>query len=78
MPKVQSPKVKGIIWNITISKTDNNFKSLPRYADSNGIIVVKLKRKVEYRGHVLSEPVRPRIIGSLLNYLRIIIIYIEI
>ena len=78
MPKVQSPKVKGIIWNIKISKTDYNFKSLPRYADSNGIIVVKLKRKVEYRGHVLFDPVRPRIIESLLNYLRIIIIYIEI
>ena len=42
--------------------------SLPRYADSNGIIVVKLKIKVEYRGHALSEPVRPRIIESLLNY----------
>ena len=28
MPKVQSPKVKGRICNIPISKTDNNFKSL--------------------------------------------------
>ena len=58
----QSTKVKGGICNIPISKIDINFKSPPRNADSNGIIVVKLKRKVEYRGHVLFEPVRIRII----------------
>ena len=64
MPKGQSPKVKGSICNIPISDIDSNCNSLPRPADSNGVIVVKLKRKVEYRGHVLFEPVRPRIIES--------------
>ena len=29
-----------------------------------------MKRKVEYREHVLFEPVKPRIIESLLNYLK--------
>lgn len=42
MPNVQSPKVKGSICNIPISKIDSNFKSLSRPA-----IIVKMKRKVE-------------------------------
>ena len=70
MPKGQSPKVKGSICNIPISIIENNCNSLPRSADSNGIIIVKLKRKAAYRGHVLFEPVRLRLIESLLQYLK--------
>ena len=70
MPKGQSPKVKGSICNIPISKIENNCNSLPRSADSNGIIIVKLERKAAYRGHVLFEPVRLRLIESLLQYLK--------
>ena len=61
MPKGQSPKVKGNICNIPVTKIESNCKSLPRPADSNEIIVVKLKRKNEFRGHVLFESARPRI-----------------
>ena len=43
MPKGQMTKIKG----------------LPRGADSNGLISVKLKRKLTYCGHVLFEPVCP-------------------
>ena len=64
MSKGQSPKVKGSICYIPISDIDSNCSSLPRPADSDGVIVIKLKRKVEYHGHVLFEPVRPRIIES--------------
>ena len=70
MPKGQSPKVKGSVCNIPISEIENNCNSLPRPADSNGVIIVKLKRKVAYRGHVLFEPIRPRLIESLLQYLK--------
>ena len=61
MPKDKSPKVKVSICNTLISKINSNFKSLPRSVDGNGIIVVKLKRKVEYREHVLFERIRPGI-----------------
>ena len=44
MLRGQSPKVKGSICNILISEIDNNCNSLPRPADSNGVIIVKLKR----------------------------------
>ena len=71
MPKGQSPKVKGSICNIPISDIVSNCNSLPRSADSNRVIVVKLKRKVECCGQVLFEPVRPKIIGSFLNYLKL-------
>ena len=48
MLRGQSPKVKGSICNILISEIDNNCNSLPRPADSNGVIIV-----AAYRGHVL-------------------------
>ena len=44
--------------------------TVPRPADSNGMIVVKLKRKVEYRTHVLFEPVRPSFVESFLKFLK--------
>ena len=70
MPKGQSLKVKGSICNIPISEIDNNCNSLPRPADSNGVIIVKLKRKTAYRVHALFGPVTPRLIESLLQYLK--------
>ena len=57
MSKGQSQKVKGSICNIPISEIASNCNSLTRPADSNGVIIVKLKRKTAYRGHVFSEPV---------------------
>ena len=68
MPKGQSPKVKGSICNIPISEIDNNCNSLPRTAKSNGVSIVKRKRKAA--GHGFFEPVRPRLIESLLQYLK--------
>ena len=70
MPKGLSPKVKGSICNIPISEIDNNCNSLPRPADSNGAIIVKLKSKAAYHGHVLFEPVRPELTESLLQHLK--------
>ena len=70
MLKGQSPKVERSICNFLISEIDNNCDSLPRPAGSNGVIIVKPKRKAAYLGHVLFEPVRLRLIESLLQYLK--------
>ena len=70
MPKVQSPKLNGSICNIPISEIYANCMTLPRSADSNGLIVVKLKRKVEHRVQVLFEPVRPSFVESFLKFLK--------
>ena len=42
---------------------------LPRPADSNGLVVVKLKCKVEHRSHVLFFSVRPSFIEIFLKFL---------
>ena len=43
---------------------------LPRPADSSRLVIIKLKHKLEYRGHVLFEPVRAVFLESILNYLK--------
>ena len=49
MPKSQGPKIRGAICNVPIDTTDIS-NNLPRQADRNGLVIVKLKRKLEYRG----------------------------
>ena len=70
MPKGKLPKIKGILCNIPVNEVYNNCKSLPRPADSNGLLIVKLKRKAEYRSHVLFEPVRPLFVERFLKFLK--------
>ena len=70
MPKGNSPKIKGAICNVPVDAEDM-CNVLPRPACSNGLLVVKLKRKLTYRGHVYFEPIRPNIITELLNFFKI-------
>ena len=67
MPKDQSPKLKGALCNIPVEHVDVN-PLLLRTADSNRLVKVKLKKKLEYKGHVLSEPVRTRFTVGLLAF----------
>jgi len=68
MPKGQSPKLKGALCNVPVNYNDMT-SILPRQADSNGIVLVKLKRKLEYRGHMYFESVRPGFIYRVLQHL---------
>ena len=47
--KEEFAKIKGIICNIPI-ETANTCNILPRPADSNGLIVVKLKQDLKVQG----------------------------
>ena len=67
--KGEFTKNKGSICNIPI-EVANICNILPRPADSNGLIVVKLKRDLKYRVYVYFQPVRPNIIYQALNYLK--------
>ena len=72
MPKGQFAKIKGAICNVPI-EADNICNILPRGIDSNGLILLKLKRKLCFRGHVLFESVRPdvvHVVHAALNYLK--------
>ena len=55
MPKAKLLKIKCSICNIPITEIDVNCNMLPRPADSNGLFLVKLKHKLEYKGHVVFE-----------------------
>ena len=70
MPKGQTPKLKGSICNVPVD-TNHTANTLPQGADSNGIIMVKLKRKLVYRGHVYFEAVSPDLVRSALQYLKL-------
>ena len=69
MPKGQSPKVKAAICSIPIH-TDDVVNILPGGTYSNGLIMVKLKKKLSYRGHFYFEQVCPEIALTDLEYLK--------
>ena len=69
MPKGQSPKLKGALCNIPVEHVDVS-SLLSRLADSKGLVTAKMKKKLEYKGHALFEPVRTRFIVDLLSYLK--------
>ena len=54
MPKGEFPKLKGSICNVP-SNTADIVNILPRGADSNGLVMLKLKGKLCYRGHMYFE-----------------------
>ena len=47
-------KTFGTICNVLVD-TVEDIDLLLRFPDSDGLVYVKLKRKLEYRGHVLFE-----------------------
>ena len=70
MPKGQQRKIKGAICNVPI-QCDWTCKILPRPPERSGIIMLKLKRKLQFRGHVYFQAVRPELVRQALNWLRI-------
>ena len=68
MPKGQQRKIKGAICNVPVecSQTCN---VLPRPPDRSGIILLKLKGKLQFRGHVYFQAVRPQFVINALNWL---------
>ena len=66
MPKGQFSKIKGAVCNVPV-EAHSMCNILPRGADSNGLILLKLNKKLSYHGHVLFEPVRPEILKLALN-----------
>ena len=59
MPKGKLSQIKSSLCNILVNEVYDNCQSLQRPTDTNGLLIVKLKCKAEYRSHVLFEPVTP-------------------
>ena len=68
MPKGQSSKLIGALCNIPVEHVDVS-SLLTRTADSYGLVIVKLKKKLEYKGHLLVEPAQTRFVVDLSSYL---------
>ena len=69
MPKGQQRKIKGAICNVPV-ECDKTCETLPRAPESSGIILLKLKRKLQFRGHVYYQAVRPNVVVNALNWLK--------
>lgn len=57
------------ICNVPV-ECDKTCQTLPRPPESSGIILLKLKRKLQFRGHVYYQAVRPEIVLNALNWLK--------
>ena len=68
MPKGQQKKVSGAICNVPVN-CDQTCKVLPRPPERSGIILLTLKRKLEFRGHVYFQAVRPQLVKNALSWL---------
>ena len=66
MPKGQQRKIKGAICNVPVD-CDQRCNILP---ERSGIILLKLKRKIQFGGHYYFEAVRPEFIMTALNWLK--------
>ena len=69
MPKGQQRKIKGAICNVPV-ECDQTCSVLPRPSERSGIIMLKLKRKLEFKGYVYFEAVRPEFILESLIWLK--------
>ena len=70
MPKCKSSKIKGSTCITRVSEFDVSCSMLPRPTDSDGLIIVKLKRKLDCKGHAVFEAVRPDVVIQILGFLR--------
>lgn len=69
MPKGQQRKIKAAICNVPV-ECDNTSRVLPRAPENSGIIILKLKRKLQFRGHVYFQSVRPTAVSNSLLWLK--------
>ena len=64
LSKGESPKIKESVCNTSISEADRNYMPLPTLVDSNGLIVVKLKRLAKCCSHDLFEPEKSNVVDG--------------
>ena len=69
MPKDKSAKIKGSIRHTSVEVMDRS-TLLPRETNSSGLSIVKLKRKLENRGHVYFGLLHADIVLGLLKFLK--------
>ena len=66
MHKGQQRKIKGAICNVPV-ECDQTWYQLPHQPDRSCIMILKVKRKLQSRGHVYFQASRPELIQQVLN-----------
>ena len=74
MSKGQQRKIKGAICNVPVD-CDKTCTVLLGPPERSGIIMLKLKRKIAFRGHVYFQAVRPDIVINALNCTHLLLIH---
>ena len=69
MQKGQCLKIKGAICNVPIN-ADDICKVLPRGMDNNGNVQLYLKKRLNFKSHILFEAVRPKVAHDVLDFLK--------
>ena len=69
MPNGQCPKIKGEICNVP-RNADDICNVLPRGTDNNGVVQLCLKKRLNFKSHVLFEDIRPKVVHGVLNFLK--------
>ena len=70
MPKGQHRKIKGVTCNVPV-ECDQTCNQLPHSPSRSGIIMLNLRRKLQFPGHVYFQAVRPELIQQVLNWLKV-------
>ena len=70
MHKGQQRKIKGAICNVPV-ECDQTCNQLSHPPDRSCIIILRLKRKLQSRGHAYFRASRPELIQQVLNWLKV-------
>ena len=62
-------KIKGAICNVPIN-ADDICKVLPRGMDNNGNVQLYLKKRLNFKSHILFEAVRPKVAHDVLDFFK--------
>ncbi len=71
LPKGRQAGIRGGVVNVPIT-ADKVCNSLPRTPNNAGIIALKLKRKLSYKGYVSYKNIRPNAVKDALSKLKTI------
>lgn len=71
LPRGKQKSVHGCVVNIPV-EPEQTVSVLPRVPSSASMIMVKLKRKLHYRGHVFLQNIQPQRVLHALHTLRLI------
>jgi hypothetical protein len=69
LPRGKQKAIRGCVVNVPVNP-EETYSILPHLPSSTACITAKLKRKIEYRGHVMVQHIKPWKIMAALQHLK--------